>query len=74
LIKNRVLTSIELEDNYIDDEGCLAIVTMLFQNTVLTKIMLSGNDIGPTGAAALAGALIPSASKVIQVAAPSKWL
>jgi NLR family CARD domain-containing protein 3 len=57
LIKNSVLTSIELDYNSIGNIGCLAMAAMLLQNTLLTKISLKGNGIGPAGAIALAETL-----------------
>jgi NLR family CARD domain-containing protein 3 len=54
LIKNCVLTSIELNDNSIGDDGCAAMAAMLRKNAVLAKMSLNGNRLGPAGAIALA--------------------
>jgi Leucine Rich repeat len=62
LIKNGVLTSLEMNGNSIGDDGCMAMAATFRQNTVLTKISLNGNRIGPTGSIALTEMLRTNAS------------
>jgi Ran GTPase-activating protein (RanGAP) involved in mRNA processing and transport len=58
LNKNRVLTSIELNDNSIgDDDGCTAMAAVLQENTAPGKASLNGNRISPVDAVALAETL-----------------
>ena len=57
LKKNCTLTSINLSDNSIGNEGARAIAQSLEKNCTLTSINLSDNSIGNEGAKAIAQAL-----------------
>jgi Leucine Rich repeat len=58
LIKNSTMMSIELNDNFVGDAGCLAFAKALQANTVL----LNGNNIGIVGVTALSETLRINAS------------
>jgi hypothetical protein len=51
------LTTLDLRDNSIADDGAMAIAEALKDNTVLTTLNLSENSIGDDGAKAIAEAL-----------------
>ena len=57
LEKNTTLTSLDLFENYIDEEGAASVAAALEKNSTLTSISLDGNNIGAEGAAILAAAL-----------------
>jgi Ran GTPase-activating protein (RanGAP) involved in mRNA processing and transport len=54
---NRVLTTLDLENNKIGGEGAMAIAEALKVNAVMTTLDLGGNNIGVEGAKAIAEAL-----------------
>jgi len=54
---NRVLTTLDLVNNQIREQGAAAIAEALRGNGVLTELDLADNDIGDKGATALASAL-----------------
>ncbi|XP_063361417.1 leucine-rich repeat-containing protein 74B-like [Cydia amplana] len=50
LINNKTLTSINLTDNFLNDDACFHLGEMLMTNNVITELNLSGCRIGPSGA------------------------
>ncbi|XP_061709555.1 leucine-rich repeat-containing protein 74B-like [Cydia pomonella] len=57
LINNRTLTTINLTDNFLNDDACFHLGEMLTNNTALTELNLSGCRIGPSGALRLCAGL-----------------
>ena len=57
LEKNSTVTSIDLSNNKIGDEGVATLAAALEKNSTLTSIILGCNNIGNVGAAHLAAAL-----------------
>lgn len=50
---NATVTSVDLHDNCMADEGAASIGAVLAQNSTLENIRVSSNEIGPAGAAAI---------------------
>ena len=71
LEKNTTLTSLELFENYIDEEGAASVAAALEKNSTLTSINLVNNKIGDEGVAILAAALKKNyALEVLDFACP----
>jgi Ran GTPase-activating protein (RanGAP) involved in mRNA processing and transport len=57
LLKNTILTSLDLSRNYINDDGAKVIASFLLTNNSLRSLYLNNNNIGDDGIMALASAL-----------------
>ncbi|XP_063379496.1 leucine-rich repeat-containing protein 74B-like [Cydia fagiglandana] len=57
LINNKTLTSINLTDNFLNDDACFHLGEMLTTNTILTELNLAGCRIGPSGSLRLCAGL-----------------
>ncbi|XP_063621647.1 leucine-rich repeat-containing protein 74B-like [Cydia splendana] len=57
LVDNKTLTSIDLTDNFLNDDACFHLGDMLTTNTILTELNLAGCRIGPSGALRLCAGL-----------------
>ena len=55
LADNNTLKTINLSDNYIGQEGALALAEALTTNHTLVELQLRGNEIGDEGIKAIAG-------------------
>ncbi|XP_063531897.1 leucine-rich repeat-containing protein 74B-like [Cydia strobilella] len=65
LINNKTLTSIDLTDNFLNDDACFHLGEMLTTNTMLTELNLSGCRIGPSGTLRLCAGL--PTNKILKV-------
>ncbi|XP_063379375.1 leucine-rich repeat-containing protein 74B-like [Cydia fagiglandana] len=57
LVNNKTLTSIDLTDNFLNDDACFHLGELLTTNTILTELNLAGCRIGPSGALRLCAGL-----------------